>query len=327
MSFTNIHGLCPKGTKMQDTTNNLVACHQRYDIAICGISEHHIPMKVLSMTQRLHTSMLSSIGGQHVMYRFDSSSEIPSNGGTRLMGGTGIVALGHVVGRMEPKGKSGDLMGRWSCLTFRRQRLPPLTIISVYQVCPSPTYKIGHTAWHQQRRALDLVGRYLHPRNAFLNDIEALIQKFQSQHHALIIGGDWNECDHHTNSGILKLCTTYDLIDPWRDKCPQHPEVATFEFGIHRIDSVIISRTLATTIAHVGYSPVGMICHSDHRSLVLEFDTAKLFGSELKALPTPLFRGTRSRDKASVTTFIETMYSHLQANNAFHRAAGIDNEP
>ena len=117
MSFTNIHGLCPKGASMRDSTNDLVASHQRYDISICGISEHHIPMKALPMSQRLYTSMKSSIGGQHVTYQFDSSPEIPINGSTRLMGGSGILALGHVIGRLEPNGKSGDSMGRWSSLT------------------------------------------------------------------------------------------------------------------------------------------------------------------------------------------------------------------
>ena len=87
-----------------------------------------------------------------------------------------------------------------------------------------------------------------------------------------------------------------------------------------------MSRALATSVAQVGYSPVGMICQSYNRSLVLEFDTTTLFGNELEDLPTPLSRGTRSRDKASVTTFVETMYAHLHANNAFHCAAGLDNE-
>jgi hypothetical protein len=193
-------------------------------------------------------------------------------------------------------------------------------VISIYQVCPSTTNAIGHTAWHQQRRALDLANRHIHPRKAFIQDLEKVIQELQSKNHALIIGGDWNECDHHSNSGILKLCTTYDLVDPWRAQYPQHPEVATFEFGIHRIDSVIMSRSIANSVRHIGYSPVGYLLNTDHRSLVLEFHTEQLFGNNLEALPSIISRGARSKDKASVTSFIEVMHEHLVSNNAFQRA-------
>lgn len=121
---------------------------------------------------------------------------------------------------MEPRGKSGDPLGRWSCMTFRRKRQPPLTIISVYQVCPTPTNAIGHTAWHQQRRALDLAQRSIHPRKAFIDDLDKTIQKFLLLRHDLIIGGNWNECDHHAHSGLLRLCTTHDLVDPWHEHYP-----------------------------------------------------------------------------------------------------------
>lgn len=70
--------------------------------------------------------------------------------------------------------------------------------------------------------------------------------------------------------------------------------------------------------------PVGLFGHSNHRSLLLEFDTASLFGEDVEALPTPLSRGVRSKDRAAVTSFIETMHSHLFSNNVFARAAYLE---
>jgi hypothetical protein len=325
LSFTNIHGLCTKGTTLNDATNNLLAVHQMYSIDVGGISEHHLPMKAPKLSQRLYNSMRSGTGGTHTTFQFDSSQELPSTG-VRLMGGTGIMALGNVTGRMEPKGKSGDPMGRWSSMTFRRKRQPPLTIISVYQVCPTPTNAIGHTAWHQQRRALDLAHRPTHPRKAFIEDLDKTIQQFLLLRHDLIIGGDWNECDHHTHSGILRLCTSHDLVDPWHEHYPNRSDNATYEFGIHRIDSVVMSRATAQKVKHIGYSPVGLFGHSDHRSLLIEFDTVALFGEDLEALPNQLSRGVRSNDRAAVTSFIETMHSHLFSNNVFARAAYLESE-
>lgn len=97
ISFTNTHGFCTKGTTLNDATNNLLAVHQMYSMDIGGISEHHLPMKAQKLSQRLYNAMRSSIGGSRTTFQFDSSPELPSTS-VRLMGGTGLLALGNVVG-------------------------------------------------------------------------------------------------------------------------------------------------------------------------------------------------------------------------------------
>lgn len=235
------------------------------------------------------------------------------------MGGTGIIAFNESVGRLEPRGKGGDPMGRWSFVHLRRHRAPPITIITVYQVCKQPTNIIGNTAWHQQRRALDLAQRDEHPRNAFMNDLSRFITQLQAEDHSIIIGGDWNETQLDSHSGLAQLALKHCLIDPWQAHYPTQPEVATYEFGTRRIDAVLVSRNLIPSTVHIGYSPVGLMAQSDHRALIIEFDTKMLFGKILEPLPSLAARGVRSKDKQSVITFVDNMYSHLLENNAFHR--------
>mgnify|MGYP002787351752 FL=1 len=110
-----------------------------------------------------------------------------------MMGGTGIIAVDSISGRIDPKGKSGDIMGRWSTLQLRRHNQAPVSVITVYQVCKSPTNVIGDTAWHQQRRHLDLQMRNEHPRTAFIVDLTAYIKELQRQNHSIVVGGDWND--------------------------------------------------------------------------------------------------------------------------------------
>lgn len=106
--------------------------------------------------------------------QLDSSQEPAQN--IYKPGGTGILAVGPIVSRLEPQGKGGDSMGRWSYMSFRRTYFPPVTVISVYQVCPRPTNLMGNTAYHQQQRALHIAGREIHPRRAFLEDLQKLLQ-------------------------------------------------------------------------------------------------------------------------------------------------------
>ena len=253
MSFTNIHGLRSTKTTLQDSVQDMISAQLSFDVQISGITEHHLPLNNPKMSQQLFESMHSGGGTSstsQLSYRLDSSQET-SGGRGRLMGGTGIIAYGPMAGRLEPKGKEGDSMGRWSSMTLRRNGLPPLTVFLVYQVCPTTTNPIGHTAWHQQQRSLDLSERNIHPRKALIEDLSCRIHQLQMQGHALIIGGDWNKCDHHTQSGLLRLCTTHNLVDPWRTLYPQ--------FGIHRIDSVIMSRSLLPAVQRVGYTPLGFL--------------------------------------------------------------------
>ena len=236
------------------------------------------------------------------------------------MGGTGIMAFNTILGRLLHNGRGGDAMGRWSYIHLKRHNLPPVTIISIYQVCTSPTNEIGSTAWHQQRRALDQANRsHIHPRAAFIDDLIMFISSLQRDNHDIIVGGDWNDYLSAPNSSVLRLCTTLNLADPWLQFFPHKPNFATHERGQHRIDSVYVSHNLLPIVESIGYSPVGLLASSDHRAIFLKFSTEKLFGSKVSIL-TPNLRHVRSNDKQSVTTFVETMYDHLSQHNAFQRS-------
>jgi hypothetical protein len=100
---------------------------------------------------------------------------------------------------------------------------------------------------------------------------------------------------------------------------------ATHERGQHRIDSVYVSHNLLSMVESIGYSPVGSLSSSDHRAIFLQLSTEKLFGSRTMLVP-PHQRHVCSNDKHSVTTFIETMYSHLQQHNVFLQSQQLDED-
>jgi hypothetical protein len=132
--------------------------------------------KPLTVINKLQSSLRSDFPGQATLQIDLSRSDAPHS---YKAGGTALITLGDIVGRLEPKGKSGDPLGRWSIMHVRRQHQKPITIISIYQVCTSPTNNIGNTAWHQQRLALDGQGRTTtHPRKAFIDDFTKVIQGF-----------------------------------------------------------------------------------------------------------------------------------------------------
>jgi hypothetical protein len=231
------------------------------------------------------------------------------------MGGTGVIAIGNSVGRLASNGYSGDPMGRWSYIHLKRYQQPPLSIIAVYQVCQSPTNKIGSTAWHQQRRALDKANRTsVHPRTAFMEDLSDFIRALQARKHDIIVGGDWKDHIGAANLTTLRLCTNLNLVDPWLQHHPDQSNFPTYKRGSNRIDSVLISHRLLTLVGAIGYSPVGFLSNSDHRTIFLKMSRKQLFGNRVNDdLRVPRYK--RSNDKPNVTKFIEAMYAHMAAHN------------
>ena len=183
----------------------------------------------------------------------------------------------------------------------------------------------GNTAWHQQRLALDAASRSTeHPRKAFINDLTKVIKTFQELNHDIIIGGDFNETLEDPNSGLLRLATNTNLSDPWYLQHPQHKQFATQEFGSKRIDSILISYRLSGSIRAIGYGPFGQVTNSDHRPLFVDFHSQALFGDDTAVLRPTLFRPFHSRDRQAVTTYIEHMYSYLQAHSVFELQQALD---
>ena len=323
--FTNLHGLRTPRTPLTSSLNDLVASTATYSISVLGVSEHQMSLHDPGISQTINQFTRTTRHTTPMVCHFDSSAE-NSAGSGRLMGGTGIMAFNSTVGRLRKQGTGGDSMGRWSYIHLKRHQQPPLTIISIYQVCQTPTNTIGSTAWHQQRRALDLANRpTTHPRTAFMDDLTCFIRGLQQSNHGIIIGGDWNDYLLSPNSSLLRLCTNLNLVDPWLHHYSENPTIATHERGTNRIDSVFVSHSLISRVETIGYSPVGLISSSDHRSIFLSFSSRQLFG-ENATLCSPLQRSVRSNDKLSVTTFINAMYSHLQQHNAFKRSQQLDTD-
>ena len=162
-------------------------------------------------------------------------------------------------------------MGRWSCVTLRRQKQKRPTVYAVYKVNAKPTNDIGITAWHQQRLQLDSQHRHNeHPRDAFTKDLIKAITNHQALGHDIIVGGDFNETLFQPNSQLLKLATSVNLIDPWTRLYPGHENFKTYQRGTKRIDSMLCSHSVAFSVRSMGYSPFNWLTNSDHRALVID---------------------------------------------------------
>ena len=313
MMFHNINGIGTKQFIQNMATITNEQCTLGVDIQ--GITEHCINVHHMDTHSRLQSGVKQQIGDQKVVIQIDAGNMATDN--VYLPGGTAMIVTGDAVGRLEPKGHNGDALGRWSYVNLRRKGQTPLTIYTVYQVCMNPTNTIGHTAWHQQRLALNQQNRTnLHPRHAFISDLTKSIEKHQALKHDIIIGGDFNETPDKHNSGILKLLTTTNLIDPFLHHHPNLRTFNTYARGTQRIDAIYCSPSILSAIHSIGYAPFHWVTNSDHRAIFIDLCSNQLFHDTSRNQNTlSNTRAIRSNDKQRSAIYVNKLYHHLQSNN------------
>lgn len=284
--FHNINGMSLRGVKGVGMIANEQATLQ---VDIQCISEHCLDSSKFQVTHTAAEVLQAQYAGKAII-QLSSSSEPAVN--TYKPGGTGLLLLGSITGRLEPKGRGSDRMGRWSYIHLRRKNSPPITVISAYQVCFRPTNQLGNTAYHQQQRLLSKEGRHhLHPRKAFIQDLSAFVTNLLEKQHDIILGGDFNESLDDKNSGILRLAMSNNLVDAFTMRFPNYQQsFGTHEKGQRRIDLTLISPRLAHCLQSIGYGPFDFTTSSDHRPLILDFHTIGLFGGMIDPMQHVLLR-------------------------------------
>lgn len=321
--FNNVNSLGSHHyrTKIQELANT----QQYLDIDYLGITEHCLNANQHEVVQNLRKSLQLYNYGHYILQI--NSGQMCTNT-PYLPGGTAALVMGHTIGRIEPTGRQGDNMGRWSYITFRRRNKPPLTIYTIYQVNSQPTNDIGITAWHQQRLFLDSQNRHsTHPRTAFVEDLIQSVHRHQQNKHDIILGGDFNDTLYRSRSNILKLATATGLVDPWTSLFPDQEHFSTYFRGTQRIDSILCTPHLIPLITNLAYSPYNWLTNSDHRAMLLDLNAMELFGGTTDSLPSFISRGIRSNDRQNVAKFIEHWHRHLANNSVFCRMDTIQDNP
>ncbi|KAL7569758.1 hypothetical protein ACA910_005702 [Epithemia clementina (nom. ined.)] len=250
-----------------------------------------------------------------------TSSSIPSTKSFKT-GGTLAVAIGNSSGRVIDTGT--DPLGRWSYLTFACKNHRKLTLISAYQVClqpsssslsttstpPIPSRMPSLTAYAQQVSLLRQANRTCTPRQAFIEDLTALIAQLRMQDCGILLTGDFNEPLGTSPDGMTGLCADLHLTDlmlhlTGRDEFP------TYQRGSTRIDYILCDPWIADT-AQVGvYEPFQYRTKGDHRNLCVDFDLLQLFGHPTHNLATPVQREFSSKDTGNCRRYIDAKHRYL----------------
>ena len=279
---------------------------KRSDIHLFAAAEHNLDSNKFAIRQALQNTARQAFP-HHCLQT--STSSIPADKFYKP-GGTLLMAQGAIVGRIKDKGS--DSLGRWSWLKLVRQNKRIITIISSYQVCSQPTHQTGTTAYHQQESLLRQRGaKKAKPRKYFHRDLKEFVRLSKSRNESIILVGDFNE-PMNEHSSMARIASTHGLVDILFQRNPTETEPRTYARGSTRIDYALISPDLTPAVNYCGYEPFQQRITYDHRGMILDFDTALLFGNDTQPLGPLAHRDFTAKNPANNAKYIEAKYSHLK---------------
>jgi hypothetical protein len=314
--FGNVNGLQlgDKGYRLDSICKDI----QFMEADLVGLAETNIDDTKFEVNQLLHSTMKQNF--QHYSLA-TSSSSIPA-ASTFKPGGTLNLVHDDLVGRISSKGN--DHLGRWSYHKLFGKLSKVITIITAYQVCKRSNTAVtsdeGMTAYVQQERMLREEGHpNINPRKHFCKDLILFIKKLRADGESVILCGDFNEV-LDMRSPLIQLCTdpALQMVDILSTLHPTTSTLPTCDRGSTRIDFVLMSPDLVSSVRSCGFLPFRLFINSDHRFLFLDLSTSSLFGDPSKLASVPS-RDIRAKDPKAVTTYLEAKHFHLEHNNFYER--------
>ncbi len=227
-------------------------------------------------------------------------------------GGAAMLITNEWTGRILNCDADNSGLGRWTTTTMTGKRHRKIAIISAYQVCQTSIHQCGFTtSFAQQWHLLRAQGReFPDPRATFWQDLTRHVQDLQSKQFQIILLGDFNSSctEKGTNpiNTLLKTCLLSDAIGHHHD-CSQG---TSYSRGNNIIDYCLLSTSLLPSIRSCGYLPLHFFCHSDHRSLYVDFDATILFGGAPPKISKPTTRFVNSRDSQATSKFLTRLGSY-----------------
>ena len=298
---------------------------QELAIDVLAISETNVKLTPTT-TKKLH----DGIRRQNKNYKMNMTHNHLKAKKDFKPGGTGLITFGSTSGRIVEQRK--DNMGRWTETVFRGKFGKVVTVISAYQ-SPVSEFNDKFTYHNQQCILLEQQGRLgktkqeqqTGPRKYFAKDLIEQIQMLKQKGEELIVGGDFNDFMGSEGSIGDKLQTQCQLVDVWTATNPEEDEPETYQREKNRIDLAFATIGVLKTVRSAEYSEYGTIAKSDHRALIIEIDSAELWGKTDPILQQQE-RILHSNDIRQLVPYIEKMFDHCLQHNIFDRLEKLQDE-
>ena len=196
-----------------------------------------------------------------------------------------MIITNSTQGRITQQGS--DTLGRWAYVRLATKRDNMIYIIVAYKPCKSTLRQSGPTTFfRQQWISLRNQGNLNpQPRNQFDKDLLKFVEEITNQGHRCILVGDFNET--RTTSKLFPKLLQLGLRDAVLHRHSPTPPFRSCNRGTNTIDFAFCSVSLLPSLTAATYEPFQLNIASDHRGIILDFNSKQLLGTHDPIVPAP----------------------------------------
>jgi hypothetical protein len=292
-----------------------------YDVDIFGLSETGVNWKLGYAWNRCKQILQDFWPHSRLI---GSTSDIPSKEVVQY-GGTCTVVTDKWTGRIESSGSDPQGLGRWSYVRLNGKNGRRVTIVTVYQVCKQTVERAGpKTAFMQQWHLLRRAGtKDPNPRQSFCKDLDAFLTPLQAAGDELLVMGDLNEHLGHNTSGMNAVAAKFGLVDSTSYHHGIEGELATYSRSNNRLDYILCTHGIATSIWRCGVLPFNFVISSDHRAVFIDVDIDEFLGGDPSPLMSLALRGIRSQNPKACVKYVTEMEKYMAEHHVYARVATL----
>ena len=307
--FNNINGIsnCHQYEGFKQVLDNLVTIQS--DI-IC-LAEHNLAVDQSRTRYTLNETIRRQLPNCRII---SSTSEIQSPSQYKPGGCLQIIA-NTIHSRITTQGS--DKFGRWTFVGLSTKHRSMIFIITAYKPCKNNHQSGPFTVYNQQwtmLRALNIPQP--EPRRQFDEDFVHFLQQLREKSHRLIVLGDFNEPNNQ--SKLLQEIRRMGLVDMVSSRHYNIPSFRSCNKGTNVIDYAFCSSSLLSSLQSSMYEPFMFTTTSDHRGIIVDFDTKTLLGKQ-ELLVSPDKRGLNANNPVQVDKFIKELRTYWKKYNISDR--------
>jgi hypothetical protein len=257
-----------------------------------------------------------------------SSHKITAKGAYKP-GGTMMITSGQLASRHLETGSDPTGMGRYSFQTFNGANGTKLIFITGYRVCFNVIERAGETTsfFHQWHNLLQDGHESPNPRRQILLDLKELVLTRIGQGYDVCISMDANEELDSRNHQLMEWIDQCGLISIHKnffdaEYYDTNPIPSTFDRGPNKIDYVLCTPRLFSCISNVSIEAMNEGSASDHRGLIVDFDTEKLLG-QTSNIAKHKTRVLKSISRKVSSQYRRNLHDMLNQQNIFNRVDSI----
>ena len=214
-----------------------------------------------------------------------------------------------------------DDLGRWSWLTIAGQGTTKITFISAYRVCDGAAEAAitSRTVRAQQEWIYaDRGHSTVNLRQQFVTDLIVQLRIWKTAGHDLVVMLDANE-PAGPGSAIDRLIYACNLTDAHIKENEDIAPPPTHQRGSQKIDFVLISERLVRAVKARAILPLHDGYLSDHRALLVDFDSRLLFAGPTSEVVAPSSRQLTSTNPKAVAKYTTLMLKQIAKHDVLHK--------